>query len=401
MNPNTASTHSSANTPARHLVTMPTRATVSAKAQQAAATQADPRWAAVVARSAAADGSFWYSVQTTGVYCRPSCAARAPRPENVRFHASCAEAEAAGFRPCQRCKPQQTTALSHHAALVTEACRIIDSATADGAPTLNALASRMGLSASHLHRIFKQATGLTPKTYATAQRAQRLRNALDGQPTASVTDAIYSAGYQSSSRFYEQSAQVLGMTPSRYRAGGAAQTIRFAIGQCSLGAILVAQSDRGICAILLGDDAEVLVRDLQDRFAQANLIGGDATFEALVAQVVAFVEAPGLGLNLPLDVRGTAFQQRVWQALQAIPAGQTASYADVAQRIGSPTAVRAVAQACAANALAVAIPCHRVVKSDGALSGYRWGVERKRALLVRESTTEPPQPLAEKVEKVA
>ena len=364
---------------------MPTRATPSAKAANAAATQADPRWAAVVARSAGADGSFWYSVLTTGVYCRPSCAARAPRPENVRFHVSCAEAEAAGFRPCQRCKPQQPTALSHHAALVTEACRIIEGASADGAPTLDALAAQMGLSASHLHRIFKQATGLTPKAYAAAQRAQRLRSALDGQPTASVTDAIYSAGYQSSSRFYEQSAQVLGMTPSRYRAGGAAQDIRFAIGQCSLGAILVAQSDRGICAILLGDDADTLVRDLQDRFAHAHLIGGDATFEALVAQVVAFVEAPGLGLNLPLDVRGTAFQQRVWLALQAIPAGQTASYAEVAQRIGSPTAVRAVAQACAANALAVAIPCHRVVKSNGALSGYRWGVERKRALLTRES----------------
>lgn len=394
MNPNTASTHRSANTPARHLVTMPTRATLSAKAQQAATTQADPRWAAVVARSAAADGSFWYSVQTTGVYCRPSCAARAPRPENVRFHASCADAEAAGFRPCQRCKPRQPTALSHHAALITEACRIIEGAAADGAPTLDALATQVGLSPSHLHRIFKQATGLTPKAYAAAQRAQRLRSALDGQPTASVTDAIYSAGYQSSSRFYEQSAQVLGMTPSRYRAGGAAQDIRFAVGQCSLGAILVAQSDRGICAILLGDDAEVLVRDVQDRFAHAHLIGGDAAFEALVAQVVAFVEAPGLGLNLPLDVRGTAFQQRVWQALQAIPVGQTASYAEIAARIGAPTAMRAVAQACAANALAVAIPCHRVVKSDGALSGYRWGVERKRALLSRESAADPaPQPV--------
>lgn len=396
MNLNTI--HRSADALAQPFTAMPSRATPSAKAAQAAATQADPRWAAVVARSAAADGRFWYSVQTTGVYCRPSCAARAPRPENVRFHASCAEAEAAGFRPCQRCRPQQPTALSHHAALVTEACRLIEGAAAGGAPTLDALAAQVGLSASHLHRIFKQATGLTPKAYAAAQRAQRLRSALGEQPTASVTDAIYGAGYQSSSRFYEQSAQVLGMTPSHYRAGGAAQDIRFAIGQCSLGAILVAQSDRGICAILLGDDADTLARDLQDRFAHANLIGGDAAFETLVAQVVAFVEAPGLGLHLPLDVRGTAFQQRVWQALQAIPPGRTASYAEVAQRIGAPTAVRAVAQACAANALAVAIPCHRVVKSDGALSGYRWGVERKRALLTRESATEPAQ---QRVEKVA
>lgn len=398
MNPNaTQRIASLPDRPFTYAVAMPHRATPSTKAAQAAATQADPRWAAVAARSAAADGSFWYSVQTTGVYCRPSCAARAPRPENVRFHDSCADAEAAGFRPCQRCKPRQPTALSHHAALVTEACRIIEGAAAGEVPTLDALAAQMGLSPSHLHRIFKQSTGLTPKAYAAAQRAQRLRNALDNAPTASVTDAIYSAGYQSSSRFYEQSAQVLGMTPSRYRAGGAAQDIRFAIGQCSLGAILVAQSDRGICAILLGDDADALVRDLQDRFAHAHLIGGDTAFEALVAQVVAFVEAPGLGLNLPLDVRGTAFQQRVWQALQAIPAGQTASYAEVAQRIGAPAAVRAVAQACAANALAVAIPCHRVVKSDGALSGYRWGVERKRALLAREAAPEPAQPLAEKV----
>lgn len=388
MNPNAI--HRSANAPARpviHTVAMPHRATPSAKAARAAATQADPRWAAVAARSAAADGSFWYSVQSTGVYCRPSCAARSPRPENVRFHASCDEAEAAGFRPCQRCKPRQTTALAHHAALVTETCRLIESMQDGVALTLDALAARVGVSASHLHRIFKQATGLTPKAYAAAHRAQRLRSALEGQPTASVTEAIYSAGYQSSSRFYEQSAQVLGMTPSHYRAGGAAQDIRFAIGQCSLGAILVAQSDRGICAILLGDDPEALLRELQDRFAQAHLHGGDAHFEALVAQVVAFVEAPGLGLNLPLDVRGTAFQQRVWLALQDIPAGQTASYAQIAQRIGAPTAVRAVAQACAANALAVAIPCHRVVKSDGALSGYRWGVERKRALLTRESGT--------------
>ena len=362
------------------LIAMPS-ARRSAKALLQAATQADPRWAAVAARDAAADGRFWYSVQTTGVYCRPSCAARTPRPENVRFHASCADAERAGFRPCQRCKPQQPSALAHHAALVTQACRLIEEA--DTAPTLDELAAQLNLSSSHLHRIFKQATGLTPKAYAAAQRAQRVRQAL-GQSPASVTDAIYGAGYQSSSRFYEQSAQVLGMTPTRYRAGGAAQRIRFAVAQCTLGALLVAQSGRGLCAILLGDDADALVRDLQDRFPRADLHAGDPDFDALVAQVVAFVEAPGLGLDLPLDVQGTAFQQRVWQALRAIPPGQTASYADIACRIGAPAAVRAVAQACAANRLAVAIPCHRVVKSDGALSGYRWGVERKQALLERE-----------------
>lgn len=383
-------------------VSMPTRpATRSAQtAQQAALTQADPRWAAVLARSAAADGSFWYSVVSTGVYCRPSCAARTPRPENVRFHASCADAEAAGFRPCQRCKPLQPSALAHHAGLVTQACRILE---AEGATPLGALAARVGLSSSHLHRIFKQVTGLTPKAYAAAQREQRVRSAL-GQATDSVTDAIYEAGYQSSSRFYEKSAQVLGMTPTRYRAGGAAQRIRFAVGQCSLGAILVAHSGLGLCAILLGDDPDALVRDLQDRFAQAQLVGGDADYEALVAQVVAFVEAPGLGLALPLDVQGTAFQQRVWQALRSIPPGQTASYAEIAARIGAPAATRAVAQACGANALAVAIPCHRVVRSDGALSGYRWGVERKRALLQREADaahTAHTAHTAQKQEKVA
>lgn len=351
------------------------------KSAQAAATQADARWAAVQARDASADGRFYYSVQTTGVYCRPSCAARPALPENVRFHDSTADAEQAGFRPCKRCKPTQASPVAHHAALVTEACRIIEAA--ETPPTLDELAGRVGLSAHHFHRIFKQATGLTPKAYAAAQRARRVRSELVA-PVASVTDAIFNAGYNTASRFYEEADGVLGMTPTRYQAGGKQVTIRFAIAQCSLGAILVAQSGRGVCAILLGDDAQVLAQDLQDRFPQAHLVGDDRSFDTLVAQVVAFVEAPGLGLALPLDVQGTAFQQRVWQALQAIPAGATASYADIAQRIGSPTAARAVAQACAANALAVAIPCHRVVRNDGALSGYRWGVERKQALLERE-----------------
>jgi AraC family transcriptional regulator, regulatory protein of adaptative response / methylated-DNA-[protein]-cysteine methyltransferase len=200
-----------------------------------------------------------------------------------------------------------------------------------------------------------------------------------------VTEAMYDAGYTSSRQFYETTNEILGMTPSRFRAGGARTDIRFAIGECSLGSILVARSDRGVCAILLGDDPEVLVRDLQDTLPQANLIGGDSEFEQLVASVVSFVEAPAAGLNLPLDIRGTAFQQRVWQALRQIPAGETASYSEIARRIGSPRSVRAVAQACGANTLAVAIPCHRVVKHDGTLSGYRWGVERKRALLEREA----------------
>jgi AraC family transcriptional regulator of adaptative response/methylated-DNA-[protein]-cysteine methyltransferase len=264
---------------------------------------------------------------------------------------------------------------------VAAACRAIEAA--EQPPKLAALARAAGLSPYHFHRVFKAATGVTPRDYAAALRAQKLRGALE--QGAAVTEAIYDAGFNSSSRFYEKADAVLGMTASEYRAGGARAEIRFAVGQCSLGAILVAMSGKGVCAILMGEDPDGLLRDLQDRFPKARLIGAEAGFEQTVARVVGLVEAPGLGLDLPLDVRGTAFQQRVWRALQAIPAGQTASYSDIAAAIGAPRAVRAVAGACAANPLAVAIPCHRVVRTDGALSGYRWGVERKRALLAREA----------------
>ena len=348
-------------------------------------TERDPRWAAVVARDATADGTFYYSVRTTGVYCRPSCAARLANPGNVRFHALPADAERAGFRPCKRCKPDQPPLQQQHAAKVAEACRRI--AGENEPPSLAALAQTAGLSPHHFHRVFKAVAGVTPKAYAAAHRAGRVRDGLTRSNT--VTEAIYDAGFNSSGRFYAQSDAVLGMTPRDYRAGGTNTQIQFAVGACSLGAILVARSPKGVCAILLGDDPDALVRDLQDRFPQAGLIGGDAGFETLVARVVGFVEAPGLGLDLPLDVRGTAFQQRVWQALREIPAGETASYAEVARRIGAPRSVRAVAGACAANALAVAIPCHRVVRTGGGLSGYRWGVERKRALLETERERRP------------
>ena len=347
----------------------------------AAATINDPRWAAVAARDARADGRFFYSVKTTGVYCRPSCAARPARPENVAFHATAADAERAGFRPCKRCRPTEAPRAEQQAIIVAELCRCIEAA--EQPPLLAELAARAGLSPYHLHRLFKAVTGLTPKAYAAAHRAKRVRRELARSET--VTAAIYDAGYNSNGRFYEEANRVLGMTPTQLRAGGADTDIRFAIGASSLGAILVAQSERGVCAIALGDDPEALARDLQDRFPQARLIGDDAAFARLVAQVVGFVEAPALGLALPLDVRGTVFQQRVWQALREVPAGRTVSYRDVAARIGAPGAVRAVAQACAANALAVAIPCHRVVRTDGALSGYRWGVARKRALIEREA----------------
>ncbi|WP_158806902.1 bifunctional DNA-binding transcriptional regulator/O6-methylguanine-DNA methyltransferase Ada [Beijerinckia sp. L45] len=340
----------------------------------------DARWAALATRDEAADGTFVFSVKTTGVYCRPSCSARTARRENVAFHATCADAERAGFRPCKRCRPNEASQAARHAAAVASACRLIE--TAETLPTLDRLAQAAGLSPHHFHRVFKRATGVTPKAYGSAHRAARLAAALPRAQT--ITAAIYDAGYNASSRFYESSNDRLGMTPKTYRNGGTGQTIRFAIGACSLGAILVAATDKGICAILIGDDPDALARDLQDRFAKAELIGGDAAFEATVAQVVGFVEAPRLGLDLPLDIGGTAFQQRVWQALRAIPVGTTASYADVARAIGLPSAMRAVAGACGANPIAVAVPCHRVVRSDGGLSGYRWGVERKRTLLERE-----------------
>ncbi|CAM3717198.1 Bifunctional transcriptional activator/DNA repair enzyme Ada [compost metagenome] len=343
--------------------------------------ESDPRWQAILARDPAADQAFVYAVRTTGVYCRPSSTSRLPRIDNVEFFDTAELAEAAGYRPSKRRGANQTDVAEQHRAQVTRACTLIESA--DPAPSLNQLAEQLKMSPFHFHRVFKAVTGLTPKAYATAHRARKVRTQL--QQSATVTDALYEAGFNSNSRFYESSNARLGMTPGAYRDGGANTDIRFAIGQCTLGAILVAQSERGICAILLGDDPQALLNDLQDKFPKANLIGGDEGFESLIARVVGFIEVPGIGLDLPLDLRGTAFQERVWQALRAIPAGSTASYAEIAQRIGSPRAVRAVAQACAANALAVAIPCHRVVRSDGNLSGYRWGVERKRELLARES----------------
>jgi AraC family transcriptional regulator of adaptative response/methylated-DNA-[protein]-cysteine methyltransferase len=350
-------------------------------AVRASAVVADPRWAQLLGRDASADGQFVYSVASTGVYCRPSCGARPPRPENVEFHVDASAAERAGFRPCKRCRPTLLPGHAERAQTVADLCRFIDAAASP--PPLEQLARRAGLSRYHLHRVFKAVTGVTPRAYAAARRAERLRGELaDGE---SVTTAIYAAGFNSHGRFYASSDQMLGMTASSYKRGGKDLVIRFAVGECSLGPILVAASERGVCAILMGNDAGELVQDLEDRFPEAELVGADSEFERLVARVVGLVEAPRVGLDLPLDLRGTVFQQRVWRALTAIPAGTTASYAEVAERIGAPRSVRAVAQACGQNPIAVAIPCHRVVRSDGALSGYRWGIERKRALLEREA----------------
>lgn len=346
-------------------------------------TEADPRWASVLRRDVSCDGQFVYAVKTTGIYCRPSCPSRTANPKNVSFFAAPAQAEAAGFRSCQRCNPKGKSSAEFNADLIAKACRLIEEA--DELPKLEALAGAVGMSPFHFHRLFKALTGVTPKAYALANRARKVRAEL-ARADASVTEAIYGAGFNSGSRFYERSNEMLGMTPTAFKRGGKDTDILFAVGECSLGAILVARSDKGICAITLGDNPEELVRDLQDRFPQANLIGADQNFEQLIAQVIGFVEAPRLGLDLPLDMRGTAFQQRVWQALLHIPVGKTASYTEIARHIGEPKAVRAVAQACGANKIAVAIPCHRVVRNDGALSGYRWGVERKRALLEREAT---------------
>lgn len=341
----------------------------------------EDRWQAVLARDPRADGAFYYSVRSTGVYCRPSCSSRRARRENVSFHPTREDAERAGFRPCRRCRPDQPPLAEEHAATVARACRRIEGSAE--LPSLEALAREAGMSRSHFVRVFKAVAGVTPKAYAAGLRGGRVREQL--RRGDSVTDAIYASGFGSSGRFYATSAQMLGMAPSRFRDGGQRERIRFAVGQCSLGAILVAATDVGVCAILLGADPEELLRQLQDDFPRADLVGGDADFERLVARVVGFVEAPAQGLHLPLDLRGTAFQVRVWNALREIPAGATLSYKEIAERIGAPGAARAVARACAANRLAVAIPCHRVVRTDGTSSGYRWGIARRRALLQREA----------------
>ena len=351
------------------------------KPQQTNATAQDPRWARILARDRSADGKFWYTVKTTGIYCRPSCPSRNANPKNVTLHDSLESAKATGFRACKRCKPDGASQQALHAALVAKACRLIE--RSETPPSLTALSKAVGLSASHFHRMFKAAAGLTPKEYIAAHRAGRVRGEL--AKAGSVTEAIYDAGFNSSGRFYERSADMLGMTPSRFRAGGSNEEIRFAVGQSSLGAILVASSAKGVVAVLIGEDPDRLARDLQDRFPKARLVGADASYEALVARVVGLVEAPALGLDLPLDVRGTAFQQRVWRALRNIKPGKTATYSQIARRIGAPKSMRAVAGACAANRLAVLIPCHRVIRNDGSLSGYAWGVERKRALIEREA----------------
>lgn len=343
----------------------------------------DARWAAVVARDLSARAAFVYAVRSTGIYCRPGCAARRPRRDNTAFFAGPSDARAAGYRPCMRCRPDEDQPDCETADRIAAACRLIEDA--EEQPSLSELARATGLGRYHFHRLFKATVGLTPRAFGAACRARRLRERIKHAQT--VTAAAYDAGFNSSGRFYAAASAMLGMTPSAYRSGGTGADIRFGVGQCTLGAILVAATEKGLCAIAFGDDPDALVRDLQDRFPAARLIGGDSAFEATMAQAVGLVEAGGARPDLPLDIRGTAFQQRVWQVLRAIPSGETRTYGQVAAALGTLQAVRAVARACAANPLAVAIPCHRVVRRDGAASGYRWGIERKQALLAREETS--------------
>lgn len=346
----------------------------------------EARWDAFSAADKAADGAFVTAVRTTGIYCRPSCPAKRAKRENVTFYATCAEAQAAGFRPCKRCRPNEASRDASQTRAVALACRLIEEA--ETVPSLEDLADAARMSPFHFHRTFKRVTGVTPRAYAGAHRASRLAEGLRAART--VTQAAYDAGYNASSRFYADAPERLGMSPSAYRKGGAGAAIRFAVAQSSLGAILVAATAKGVCAIMMGDEPDALVRELQDRFGQAALTGDDPAFAGLVAAVVGLAEAPGVSVELPLDIEGTAFQQRVWEALKKIPAGTTATYKDIAESIGDPKAVRAVAQACGANPVALAIPCHRVVRSDGSLSGYHWGVERKRDLLTREGARQEP-----------
>jgi AraC family transcriptional regulator of adaptative response/methylated-DNA-[protein]-cysteine methyltransferase len=341
----------------------------------------EEKWAAVRRRDARADGAFVFAVKTTGVYCRPSCRSRPPRRENVVFHASCAAAERAGFRACKRCQPDGPAAAEREAAMIARACRMLEAP--DASPRLGELARAVGVSPFYFHRLFKKITGVTPGGYRAAHRAGVAREKIAARRR--ITDAIYEAGFCSGSRFYATSRQRFGMTPRTLKRGGAGETIRFALGKCALGLALVAESAKGICAILLGDDAGRLERELRGCFPRAAVSPGDATMRGRVGEILRLLENCGPSRHLPLDIRGTAFQQKVWAALMRIPPGSTATYAEIARKIGAPKAVRAVGAACGANPLAVVVPCHRAVRTGGGLAGYRWGLERKRALLAREA----------------
>lgn len=343
----------------------------------------EQRWQAVLARNPQADGQFVFAVLTTGIFCRPSCRARHALRQNVRFFSDADSAVAAGFRPCKRCQPDKAHPQQQRLDKVATACRLLEQ---DTPVTLDQLATEVGISPYHFHRLFKSVTGMTPKAWQQAFRARRLRNTLAESDT--VTDAVLAAGFPDSSSYYRQADAALGMTARQFRRGGDDADIRYALSECSLGRCLVAESERGICAILLADSDEQLLAELHTIFPHARNVQGDEAMLERVAQVIRRLDRADAPFTLPLDLRGTAFQLQVWQALRELPAGTTISYQRLAQQIGKPGAVRAVASACAANKLAIVIPCHRVVRGDGALSGYRWGIARKAQLLQREAKKE-------------
>ncbi len=340
-------------------------------------TELQNKWQQVMTRDARQDGQFVFAVRTTGIYCRPSCPSRRPRRDSVEFFANPNDAESAGYRACLRCKP---TEISAQAQYVTKARQLLDNA--EGIMTLADLSKRVGLSSFHLQRLFKRATGLSPREYQSARRMQHVKSGL--RKGDDVTTALYDAGFGSPSRLYEKSAQQLGMTPGEYRRGGPGATIRYAVAPTPLGRMLVAATDRGLCAVRFGETVTELEHDLRNEFHSAKLHREDAAMKEFIEPLVASIRGDNSSIDLPLDIRATAFQQKVWDSLRRIPRGETRSYTEVAHEIGEPTAVRAVARACAANPLAIAVPCHRVIRSDGDISGYRWGVERKKKLLERE-----------------
>lgn len=345
------------------------------------------RWQAVLARDAAADGHFFYSVASTGVYCKPSCGARLPKRENVAFHADCREAEAAGFRACKRCRPNEPELAVRQRELIARICRSIENS--ETPLSLDELARQADMSRFHFQRVFKTIVGITPKQFQTSLRDARMRRALHDE--SRVTDAIYAAGFNSSGHFYASAEKSLGMKPQQFQQGGANIVIRYGIVPCALGLVLLAATDNGICRIELGDCRDDLAEALRRQFPRAHFAPMDAQIETWLRAVVHYIERPQAALQLPLDIQGTAFQRQVWEALRDIPLGSTASYTEIAARIGKPNAVRAVATACASNQLALAIPCHRVIRGNGELAGYRWGIERKRELLRREALPGEPR----------
>jgi AraC family transcriptional regulator of adaptative response/methylated-DNA-[protein]-cysteine methyltransferase len=339
-------------------------------------------WAAVLERDSSHDGQFVFAVLSTGIYCRPSCPARRPRRENTRFYVGIDEAESKGFRACKRCHPDSLSIEERRLAAIRNACELIDDAIEP--IRTPELADKVGLSSSHFHRIFKSLVGVTPREYAAGKRVKRLQQRLKQE--GRVTDAIFDAGFGSASRAYSASKSTLGMTHSEYRAGGPDIAVEYATARTQLGWLLVGATEKGVCAVELGDSRREVIGELKEHFPAARLRNENADLKIWIERIVSFIQLPSARLELPLDVHGTAFQRKVWRALQQIPIGETATYQEVALKIGDRAAARAVANACAANTLAMAIPCHRVVRSDGSVGGYRWGTDRKRELLEREST---------------